>query len=63
MYKFRLRHQYRGRAVCTSVLTMLCTVGSPTSCYHLNIPKNDNRYFQKWQVYYSTFKEIQEVKD
>ena len=45
---------------CTCCLTRLYTVGCTTSSSHLNIPKNDNGQFQKWNVDKSIY-EIQQI--
>ena len=49
--------QYQHAHLCS--LTRLCTVGWPTSCSYLNIPKINNLWFQEWMV---GIWEIQHVK-
>ena len=49
-----LCHQYRARPACISVPSdQAFFVSCPSSSFHLDIPKYDNRQFQKWKIDYS----------
>ena len=39
-----------GQPAHSCSLTRLYNVGWPTSCFHLDNPKDENEQFQKWKV-------------